>query len=67
MDKKPQIVLKSLLNPDQLRIQQLYHLCGVRIEPKTLTILCKLCEQGIPPHLIIALLHDIARHPRKTT
>jgi len=66
MDKKSQIVLKSLLNPDQLRLQQLFHLCEVRIEPKTLIILCKLCEQGIPPHLISALLHDIARHPKKT-
>lgn len=66
MDKKSQIVLKSLLTPDQLRIQQLYHQCGVRVEPKTLIILCKLCEQGIPPHLITALLHDIARHPRKS-
>ena len=65
MDKKSQIVLKSLLNPEQLRLQQLYQLCGVKIDPKTLIQLWKLCELGIPPHLITGLLHDIAKFPPK--
>ena len=63
MDKKSQIVLKSLLNPEQLRVQQLYQLCGVKIEPKTLIHIWKLCELGIPPQLILALVHDIAKYP----
>ena len=67
MDKnaKSQITLKSLLNPDQLRVQHLFHLCGVRIDSKTFLHLWKLCELGVPPHLITALLNDVARYPAK--
>lgn len=70
MEKQPsrptsQILLKSILSPEQLKVQSLYQKCGVNIDPKTFLSLWKLCELGIPAHAITALLSDIAANESK--
>jgi len=55
-----QILMKSILKPDQLKVQILYQKSGVNIDPKTFLNLWKLCELGIPASAVTALLHDIA-------
>ena len=60
-----QIVLKSILNPDQVLLHNLFTLCGVKIEPKTLITVFKLVDLGIPAESIVALLHDVARHAQR--
>jgi len=55
-----QILLKSILTPEQLKVQSLYQKCGVNIDAKTFLSLWKLCDLGIPAHAITALVHDIA-------
>jgi hypothetical protein len=56
-----QIILKSILNPEQLKVQSLYEKCGVHIDAKTFLSLWQLCDLGIPAHAINALIHDIAK------
>ena len=58
--KSSQILMKSILKPDQLQVQNLYQKCGVNIDPKTFLNLWKLCELGIPAREITSFLHDIA-------
>ena len=58
--KSSLILMKSILKPDQLQVQNLYQKCGVNIDPKTFLNLWKLCELGIPAREITSFLHDIA-------
>jgi len=54
-----QILMKSILKPEQVKVQILYQKCGVNIDPKTFLNLWKLCDLGIPANAVIALLNDI--------
>ena len=68
MDKpraSTQIVLKSSLTPEQLKVQSLWHQCDVKVDSKTFLQIWQLSELGIPPHAIITLLNDIARYNKK--
>ena len=70
MDKphaSTQIVLKSSLTPEQLRVQYLWNQCNVKVDTKTFLQIWRLSELGIPSHAIISLLNDIARYGRKKT
>ena len=65
MDKphsSTQILLKSSLTPDQLKVQSLWHQCDVKVDSKTFLQIWRLSELGIPTHAVIALLNDIARY-----
>lgn len=60
-----QILLKSILTPEQIKVQSLYQKCGVNIDPKTFLNLWKLCDLGIPAHAITALIIDISTYDSK--
>jgi hypothetical protein len=60
-----QIILKSLLSPEQIIVQGLYASCGVKIHTKTFITLWKLCDLGIPTHAILSLLQDTAKYSSK--
>ena len=62
-----QIVLKSSLTPEQLRVQSLWHHCEAKVDSKTFLYIWQLVELGIPPHAIIRLLGDIAKYGKKRT
>ncbi len=57
-----QILLRSILTPEQILVQGLYQKCGVKIDAKTFLSIWKLCDLGIPAHAIVALIHDVAKH-----
>ena len=58
-------VLKSILTPDQLNVQSMWHNCEVTVDPKTFLHIWRLSELGIPPYTILTLLNDIAKYPKK--
>ena len=60
-----QIILKSSLTPEQLRIQSLWHECEVKIDSKTFLHIWRLSELGIPSQFVLSLLKDIAMHGKK--
>ena len=60
-----QLVFKTVLTQEQLKVQAIYEKCGVKIDANTFLRLWKLCELGIPPHAITALIHDIAKYDSK--
>ena len=57
-------LVKSILTPEQLRVQNLYKTCGVNIDARTFLSLWKLCDLGIPAHAITALVHDVAKYKK---
>ena len=63
--KSSEIVLKSILNPEQLRVQSLWHQCGVKVDPKTFLQIWRLTELGIPPRAIRFFLNDLAKYSVK--
>ena len=60
-----QIIFKSVLTPEQLKVQLIYEKCGVKIDANTFLRVWKLCELGIPPQAITELIHDIAKYDLK--
>ena len=62
--KSCDFLVKSILTPEQLRVQNLYQKCGVNIDAKTFLALWKLCDLGIPSHAITALVHDVAKYKK---
>ena len=58
--KSSQLIFKSVLTPEQLKVHSIYEKCGVKIDANTFLRLWKLCELGIPPDAITSLIHDIA-------
>ena len=62
--KSCDFLVKSILTPEQLRVQNLYQKCGVNIDAKTFLSIWKLSDLGIPSHAIIALVHDVAKYKK---
>ena len=60
-------VLKSILTPDQLSVQSMWHKCEVTVDSKTFLHIWRLSELGIPPYNIVTLLNDIAKYSKKKT
>lgn len=69
MDKasKHQIVLRTILNQDQILIHNLFTACGVRIDAKTLIAIFKLVDLGIPPYSICSLLNETSKQVQRET
>ena len=70
MDKSrmpSEVVLSSILTPEQLQIQSLWHQCEVKIDSKTFLQIWKLTELGVPHQNIVNLLNDVARYNKKKT
>ena len=68
MDKSrmpSEVVLSSVLTPEQLQVQSLWHQCEVKIDSKTFLQIWRLTELGVPHHNIVSLLNDIARYNKK--
>ena len=51
----------NVLNPEQVKVHSIYEKCCVKIDANTFSNLWKLCELGIPPDAIVALINDIAQ------
>ena len=68
---KPQIpsevVLSSVLTPEQLRVQSLWHRSEVKIDSRTFQQIWRLTELGVPHKIINNLLNDIAKYSKKKT
>ncbi len=62
-----QIVLKSPLSPDQLRVLSLYHQCGIRIDHASFLSIWKLISLGIPSSVVTDLLRDVAAYSKKSS
>ena len=62
-----EVILSSILTPEQLRVQSLWHQCEVKIDSRTFLQIWKLTELGVPHHNIANLLNDIARYNKKKT
>lgn len=59
------ISVKSPLKPEQLRVQLLWQQCGVKVDARTFQQLWRLCDLGIPPNVVLALMNDIAKYSIK--
>ena len=56
------LTLRSSLTPDQLRVNDLFHSCGVSLSDAKFLCVWKLINLGIPPDAVIDLLRETSKY-----